>query len=287
MRQFFFRLGFLITGLYLLFSSHAGACTIWASAGLAVEGGGTLIAKNRDNRSTLRTHLATVCPAEGWRFLGILDIEADGYVVAAVNEKGLAVVNAAANSVPPAKRHVATEDFTQKILVKFDSVDSVLKEKDLFRKTHPAIYIIADSSKIMSVEVAPGGNVSINARETGTIAFTNHFTADELIDANEKMSRDSLLRLRRINELCSATGRAHAFDDFIAMSRDTNSGRPGAVLRHAKNGSSIRTLATWVIELKPGRNPRLYVQLMNTGQKASTTRMTLDKKFWDPIGETE
>ncbi|MEN6616960.1 MAG: carcinine hydrolase/isopenicillin-N N-acyltransferase family protein, partial [Syntrophorhabdus sp.] len=188
-------------------------------------------------------------------------------------------------SVPPNKRHVATEDVTQKILVTFDSVDSILKDKDFFKKTHPAIYIIADAARIMSVEVAPHGNISINTQERGTIAFTNHFTSPGLIDANEKMSRESLLRLRRINELCSTAGRTHTFDDFIRMSRDTNVSRPGAIMRKPQNGTSVRTLATWIMELKRGQDPRLYVHLMNPGQKARTYRIMLDKKFWDPVGE--
>ncbi|MBP1748095.1 MAG: peptidase acyl-coenzyme A:6-aminopenicillanic acid acyl-transferase [Deltaproteobacteria bacterium] len=279
--------GFVCSAIFLLsLTVHGAACTIWASAGNLVADGGAIVAKNRDNTSSLHSKLGLVFPSKGFRFLGILDIEADGYVVAAINEKGLVVVNASANSVQRSKRHVATEDVTQKILQNFDSVDSLSKEKDFFRKTHPAIYIIADSAKIMSVEVAPQGNVAITVKGNGTLAFTNHYTSESLADANEKISRESLLRLDRINQLFDGLNRAHTLDDFISMSRDRNSGGSGAVMRNSRKGSSIRTLATWVIRLKPGSAPTVYTQIFNEGKQPETFAAQLDQKFWNSAADT-
>jgi hypothetical protein len=267
--------------LLFLMTGYGAACTVWASAGDIVAGKGVLVGKNRDNASSLHTRLGLVFPAKGFRFLGILDIEADGYVVAAVNEKGLVVVNASANSVQPSKRHVAVEDVTQRVLENFDSVEALDKQRDLFRKSHPALYIIADSTRIMSVEVAPRGQVAITVKENGTLAFTNHYTSGTLADANEKISRESLLRLKRINQLIGSVNRAHTVDDFIAMSRDRNSGGPGPVMRDPRKGSSIRTLATWIIRLEPGSAPMVYAQIFNEGKQPETFVASLDKSFWD------
>lgn len=264
-----------------LWMGYGEACTIWASAGDVVAGKGVIVGKNRDNSSSLHTRLGLVFPAKGFRFLGILDIEADGYVVAAVNEKGLVVVNASANSVQRSKRHVAVEDFTQRILENFDSVDSLDKQRDIFRKTHPALYIIADSTRIMSVEVAPRGQVAITVKDNGTFAFTNHYTSQSLADANEKISRESTLRLKRINQLIASLNREHTLDDYIAMSRDRNSGGPGPVMRDPRKGSSIRTLATWVIRLEPGSAPVVYAQIFNEGKQPETFTAKLDRTFWD------
>ena len=75
--------GFVFCALFLLsLTTYGAACTLWASAGDSVAGGGAIIAKNRDNVSSLHSRLGLVFPAKGFRFLGILDIEADGYVVA-------------------------------------------------------------------------------------------------------------------------------------------------------------------------------------------------------------
>ena len=204
----------------------------------------------------------------------------------AINEKGLVVINASANSVQRSKRHVATEDVTQRILEKFDSVDSLAKEKDLFRKTHPAIYIVADSARIMSVEVAPRGNVAITVKENGILAFTNHYTSQSLADANEKISRESLLRLKRINQLLGGLQRAYTLDDFISMSRDRNSGGPGAVMRNSQKGPGIRTLATWIIRLEPGSAPIVYAEIRNEGRQPETFAAQLDQKFWNPVANT-
>ncbi len=262
---------------------QAGACTIWASSGESVRGGGTIIAKNRDNVSSLHTGLRMVFPPGGFRYFGILDVRADWYVTAAINEKGLVVVNSSANSVPHRKRHVATEDFTERILASFDSVDALLEHKGLFSNTHPAMYIVADLKKIMSVEVAPGGRVSTHVKENGTLAFTNHFTDEGISDANERMSRQSLLRLKRINRLLGDPGRPHSFEEFISMSRDENDGAAGAVMRKAKKGSKIRTLATWIVRLKPGESPELYVGLFNSEEKKRTYRFRLNDNFWNMV----
>ena len=268
-----------ITGLCI----HARACTIWASAGDAAGGGGTIIAKNRDNVSSLYTGLKMVFPSGGFRFFGILDVRADWYVAAAINEKGLVVVNASANSVPARKRHTATEDVTERILTAFDSVDALLDQKGFFERTHPAIYLIADAKKIMSVEVAPGGRVSACVKENGTLAFTNHFTDERIIDANERMSRQSLLRLKGIKRLLDDPGRPHSLEGFISMSRDENGGSDGAVMRKAKKGSKIRTLATWIVRLEPGKSPELYTGLFNSDEKQRTYRVRLDDGFWNLV----
>lgn len=269
----------------ILFSLMTGcgiACTIWASAGDSVAEKGTIVGKNRDNSPSLHTRLALVFPVKGFRFLGILDIEADGYVVAAVNEKGLVVVNASANSVRRSERHVAVEDVTRRILENFDSVDSLDKQRDFLRKTHPAIYIVADQEKIMSVEVAPRGNVAITVKDNGSFAFTNHYTSEGLADANEKISHESLARFKRINQLLGGLPGAHTLDDFISLSRDRNSGGPGAMMRVSRKGSKIRTLATWIIRLEPGSAPTVYVQIFNEGRKPETFAARLDERFWNP-----
>jgi hypothetical protein len=280
--------GFIFCTLFLLsFITYGDACTIWASAGDIVAGRGVIVGKNRDNTSSLHTRLGLVFPAKGYRFLAILDIEADGYVVAAVNEKGLVVVNASANSVQRSKRHVATEDVTQRILESFDSVDSLEKEKGFFRKTHPAIYIIADAARIMSVEVAPRGQVAITVKDNGTLAFTNHYTSESLADANEKISRESLMRLKRINQLIGGLNRAQTLDDFISMSRDRNSGKSGPVMRDPRQGSRIRTLATFIIRLEPGSAPTVYTQIFNEGKQPETVAAKLDRTFWGPANEKQ
>lgn len=262
------------------------ACTIWASTGEDVKGGGSLIAKNRDNLSHLYTILKAVSYGKNFSFYGLFDIEADGYVTAGVNEKGLVIVNASANSVPKIKRYTATEDLTQRLLISFDSVKSVLSEKDLFQKSHPAIYIIGDASGIASIEVAPGGRIAVSVKEKGTLAFTNHYTSSDLGGANEQLNTGSLKRLERVQYLLSHRQSPFAVDDFIAFSNDTNGSPEGALWRSSAGSNSIRTLASWIIHVPHNGPPALYVKLANSNETEKIISTVLDDTFWKEIGGT-
>ena len=265
---------------YLFPFSLAQACTIWAATGNQVKGKGSLIAKNRDNISRLYTALKIVVPEKGFSFYGLFDIEADGYVTAGINEQGFVVVNAAANSVPRNKRLVATEDLTQRLLTSFGSVDAVLFEKDLFQKSHPAIYIIGDTSKIASIEVAPGGKVSVNVREKGTLVFTNHYTNQELAEANEQSSVSSFMRLKRIQFLMARQTPSFTLDDFITFSNDRNGESEGALWRTAGAPDAIRTLASWIVYMPPEGTPVLYIKLSNPNEPEQIHTIVLDSAFW-------
>lgn len=262
--------------------SPVQACTIWGATGDIVKDKGSLIAKNRDNLSHLYTKLRTVFPEKGFPFYGLFDIEADGYVTAGINDKGFVVVNAAANSVPRKKRHTATEDLTQRLLSSFGSVDAVLSEKALFQKSHPAIYIIGDASKIASIEVAPGGKTSITVKEKGTLAFTNHYTNGELAYANEQSSTSSIMRLKRIQHLIIHQTLPFTPDDFIAFSSDTKGGPEGTIWRSHVAIDTIRTLASWIVYLPPDGSgpPSLYVKLANPDEPERTHTIILDSAFW-------
>jgi hypothetical protein len=273
---------FLVYICLVLFSP-AHACTIWAAAGKDVKGGGTLIAKNRDNFSHFYTALKGVSHEKDLSFYGLFDTEADGYVTAGVNEKGLVVINASANSVPKIKRYTATEDLTQRLLTSFDSVTSVLSESDLFRKSHPAIYIIGDASRIASIEVAPGARISVSMKEKGTLAFTNHYTSPDLGIANEQLSTGSFTRLERIQHLLSCRKLPFGIDDFIAFSNDAAGGSEGALWRSSAAPNTIRTLASWIIYVPQNGPPVLHVKLANDNEAERTVAIVLDGAFWREI----
>jgi hypothetical protein len=260
--------------------SPVRACTIWAATGEQVESKGSLIAKNRDNLSHLYTVLKTVSPEKGIPFYGLFDIEADGYVTAGINEQGLVVVNSAANSVPRNKRLVATEDLTLKLLTSFGSVNAILSEKGLFQKSHPALYIIGDVSRIASIEVAPGGKISVTVQEKGALILTNHYTNPELAEANEQSSTGSLMRLRRIQYLTARQTSPFTLDDFITFSNDRNDGSEGALWQAPGASGTIRTLASWIVYMPPSGPPVLYVKLANPGEPERTYTVTLDSAFW-------
>lgn len=281
-RTYLFLPLFILCLFSFAFSYPAHACTIWAATGERVKEKGSIIAKNRDNLPHLYTVLKAVFPEKGFGYFGIFDIEADGYVTAGINEKGLVVVNASANSVPAKKRHVATEDLTERLLTSFDSVKNLLAGKDLFHKSHPAIYIVGDDTSIASIEVAPGGKISVTMKEKGVLAFTNHYTDSKLLRANERLSRSSFMRLNRINQLMAEQATApFTLTDFIRFSNDTNGGADGALWRAETFPGKIRTLASWIVSMPPKGPPELYVKLINPDEPEVISRLRLDNVFWE------
>ena len=93
---------------FLLAAPTARACTLWAAAGDAVQGGGAIIVKNRDWTPGESQRIEIFRPAGGYAYVALMatreaqkstgvQVEIDR-PVAGVNEKGLTVVSAAASS---------------------------------------------------------------------------------------------------------------------------------------------------------------------------------------------
>jgi hypothetical protein len=255
-------------------------CTLWAAAGGRVAYEGTLIAKNRDNTQELVTELRYVKRDKGFRFVALFDIEADGYVVSGTNEKGLTVVNASAASVTEEKRNVAKEDLTERILTSFDSVDAVIKEDTMLSGSHPAFYMIADSVKIASIEIAPGGKTSVKVLQEGFFVHTNHYIDEKLLSANEKKTPGSAKRLERINRLMGACRSPFTAWQFITFSEDKGEVQNDAIWRTCGPSKKVCTLASWIVYLPKQGFPRLYARLPTPQKPDRVYRFTLDDRFW-------
>ena len=91
--------------LWFLIQSPCQACTLWGAAGTSIEGGGTLVAKNRDWAPDHFQELAVLQPAAGYWALALKAIggEEPG-VKAGVNDKGLVIVSATGNSTSRSSR---------------------------------------------------------------------------------------------------------------------------------------------------------------------------------------
>ncbi|MBA4418465.1 MAG: hypothetical protein C0392_11250 [Syntrophus sp. (in: bacteria)] len=270
----------LFSSLVSLIPASADACTLWAATGARVRDQGTLIAKNRDNTRDLVTELRFVRREKGFCFIGLFDPEADGYVVSGINEKGLTVVNASAASVPEAKRNVAKEDLTERILTSFDSVDSATEDTALFVNSHPAFYMIADAAKIASVEVAPGGKVSINVLNDGAFVHTNHYMDKTLLFANEHKTPGSAKRLDRIYRLINARALPFTLDQFVLFSKDRGEGLNDGIWKTCSTSKKVCTLATWVAYIPKQGFPELYIRFARHKEPESALKLTLDAVFW-------
>jgi hypothetical protein len=256
------------------------ACMLWAATGPIVQDNGTLIAKNRDNTQGLITELRFITREKGFRFVGLFDIEADGYVVSGINEKGLSVINASAASVPDEKRNVAKEDLTERLLASFASVDSLLKEETMLESSHPAFYIIADTDKMLLVEVAPGNKVSMKISRNGVFTHTNHYINEKLFSANEHKTPDSRKRLNHIDHLMSTSSLPLTLEKFIAVSEDGGNSASDSILKVCDKSKKVCTLTSWVVYMPKKDFPNLYVKVMKSNQPEKIYRFILDERFW-------
>lgn len=264
----FFILSFLTDDVY--------ACTVWAAVGSKTEFKGTLVAKNRDNLPHLVTEVKFQSHSEGFKILGLYDIEEKGYIVAGINEKGLAVLNSSAMSVPRHIRNVAKEDFSERLLKYYDSVESVLKDIDVFTTSHPALYMLADKNSVATVEVGPKGKVATKIINDGTAAITNHYTDNSLIQENINNASGSKIRLKRIEHLLNSTKRPFNMEDFIAVSNDRKDGPDFGIYRTGSTKDKIRTLACIVIAIPALGEPQVYIKISNPGGKERLIKGKID-----------
>ena len=270
-----FFLPFLWPGL------EVSACTLWAAAGSRVQGGGVLIAKNRDMPPDHRQELRLVKPRDGFRYFGLFAVDSDEPgVKAGVNEKGLVIVDAAASCLPrrERQRRPEVEHLNEKILSACADVDAVLRRQLMFLA--PAYYLVADRTQAVLLEVTLTGARSLTRIAQGTLSHTNHYLRVDCLDNNRKVNQGSRVRLKRIRELLALRPQALTLTDCIGFSRDRHDGPDHSIWRTGSTAKKIRTLASWIVRLPPDGPPSLYVKLANPGEPPSTRQLQLHDSFW-------
>jgi hypothetical protein len=273
---------FLILGLvFLLPAARLSACTLWAAAGDSVSGGGTLIAKNRDQNPG-QINRPEIISGSGCKFLALAKVNSNGSleVTAGINERGLCAVASTAGTAAETKTGRA--GLMRRILGECKSVDEVIEKKRLFSEIHPCNYLFADKEKILLVEIAPDGKFSMKSEKTGVFCQTNHYVLDDMLDCNAKRpAESSVRRLQRIRELTSAPGRKFQMRDFIFFSHDQNDGPDDSIWRTGSSPKRNRTLASWVAEIPENGPPKVWMRTANSGEKEMTYNITLDKNLWE------
>nr|WP_314901731.1 carcinine hydrolase/isopenicillin-N N-acyltransferase family protein [uncultured Deefgea sp.] len=263
----------------LIVSGPAAACTLWGAAGDAVEGGGTLLAKNRDWRPDHTQSIRILTPKQGFRYVGLFaDDGAEPGIKAGVNEQGLAVVSAAASSIPKKIRNAQTDvrGVMSKILRQYGSVAEVMADAAiLFQPARANFLMLADRHQILQVEIRLDGQYSLSTQSNGVLAHTNHYLSLELAHCNQRFGESSHVRLARVSSLL-AVDKKWRLDDFAAISRDQHDGAENSLWRHGKE----YTLASWQIALPQQGTPTLSVVLANPQQREQKAVWRLDELFW-------
>lgn len=243
----------------------AHACTTFAANGEAsVAGGGSLIAKVRDEFMTEQV-VKTVRPTEGYAYTGLFVGKRRTFNMG-VNEKGFVVFRTTAGSVPKAVRRQARRFRSpdglsgQEFLIRHsDSVEAALRHTAVFRH-EPTHYVMADRKEIAFVEVFPDGRYSVTRRKNGVLAHTNHYVSEEGSVHNTRIGRSSRIRLQRIETLLDRADKPLSLEDFVRMSEDRNDGPHDSIFRSHDNERRPSTLSVLVVHLPETGSPELYLK---------------------------
>ncbi len=257
----------------------ARACTLFAALGSCVQGGGVIIAKNRD-RCPLASGLKVFFPPAGYRHLGLVSLDSPtAPAVAGINEKGLVVVDASPSSLAPQEEDYAAIPLTQALLTRCASVAEVLAQKKLLRASYPVFEMVADRHQIAVIEIAPGGQVSIQAIGQGILCHTNHYLSCQLLWANQMAHPSSAVRGRRISRLMDRQRGPFTFADFLAFSQDRHAGPDNSLNRLGSTPGKTRTVATFVVQLSD-EAPHVFVRMSNPGEPDKMVNVILAPALW-------
>jgi hypothetical protein len=257
----------------------AGACTLFAAAGEAVQGGGTLIAKNRDWRPDHLRILKLVTPKAGYRYFGLF---AEGNdepgLKAGINERGLVVVSATSSIPAKARRAMpTTKGILTRLLTASATVDEALRHGEWF--LGPRYLLMADRTTVASIEIAPEGRYRVMATDRSVVYHTNHYVTPDLAGYNpKKVSPSSLERYRRVEELLRQE-RRFDLERFIRISEDRSGGPDNSLWREGAKPTSTRTLAAWIVRLPETGDPQIYVKIANPNQTPAVHRMSFGDAF--------
>ncbi len=258
----------------------AQACTLFAAAGSRVEGGGTIIAKNRDRRPR-QSALKVFAPPDGFKHLALAAVDnPKDPVVAGVNEKGLVVVDASPSTLLAKEEVCGAVGLTQALLSRCASVDEVLARRDLLDSSYPVFQMVADPRKIAVIEIAPRGRVAVKVSDQGALGHTNHYLDSQLLEANRKANSSSKIRYRRIGQLLSRQARPFTLADFLAFSQDRHDGPDNSICRTGSVPTKIRTLATWIVAQPADGVPSLFVRIANPGERPKMINLRLEPALW-------
>ncbi|MEE3452554.1 carcinine hydrolase/isopenicillin-N N-acyltransferase family protein [Dialister sp.] len=230
----------------------AFACTLWGANGSEVEGGGTILVKNRDWVPQYQE--MKYGKGEKYRYYGLYGgDEKKMFLRGGVNEKGLAVFSAAASVIPRKERKEmghSKKSALREILGSCATVEEALEKTGYFKG--PKFLMIGDAHSLVYVEIGADGAYQIKRVENGTLAHTNHYLSPDFGALNRRLRPSTTKRLSRISELLSENHEPWALWDMTAFGADPVLWR---------KGEKVETLATIGVWLHEDALPDIYVKV--------------------------
>lgn len=242
------------------FSIYGQACTLFGASGSDwVDGGGVLVAKNRDWTPEPQ-EMKLISPEQGYRYYGLFaGDDKSSSLKGGINERGFVVFTATVGTIARQERLKMPHykgGVMKTLLKECSSVDEALALHEIFMA--PQFLIIADKTKVAYVEIGPDGKYAVREETNGYIYHTNHYVEESMAWANLRgPGTSSQTRYHRIGELLSQQQLPYSLQDFIRFSNDRHDGIYNSIWREG-NDTGTQTLAAMVIYLPPHGSPVLY-----------------------------
>jgi len=249
----------LLLLLVAYLSSAAEACTLYGAQGSAVEGGGTIVGKNRDYVPAPQ-YLKKVTGGR-YEYFGLFGSANVGKPTmrAGVNEKGLVLVTAMAGSIPRQERAAMPRKLIfPRLLANCATVEEAIAMKEAW--LGPKFVLLADKKEIAIVEIAPEGKVSVSRIKNDVAAHTNHYLATAFKKYNKRYGESSYMRYGRITQLLKETEKPLALDDFIAFSNDMHDGADNSLWRVGSVEGVSETLGSFIVHITADGNFNVWVR---------------------------
>ena len=232
------------------------ACTLFAAAGSAVEGGGILFGKTNDVKFPYQCKTMLVTD-NGYPYYVLRYQNRIGKFRGqfGVNKHGLGIGAAGPGHLGMEQRAAmkGLKSGVWNYLGKCKSVDEALKMPQL--NTAPANIMLVDSKEIACVETFDDGRQIITRKTNGVLAHTNHYLDPKLFELSKKaISQSSKNRYDRAIALLNDGRVPLTFNDFVAFVNDPK------IRRYGRVPETVETNASMVLRILPNNDFKIQFQ---------------------------
>ncbi|PJE79625.1 hypothetical protein CI610_01404 [invertebrate metagenome] len=268
----------------LVCSVGVNACTSVGFSGTSAEGGGTLIAKNRDAPFTGYQRLSVFHPKGKYAYVALMygndeHTKVYPYISAGTNEAGLTVVvNDASSNLPDDPNAVETR-IMRKILMQYDSVAAVQKDAaKLFGQNDPALYLLSDGKQVANFQAGYDNRYAGRVTAHGTVWNTNYYHLKSVLVDNKMIPDSTKARTAVLKEWLKIKPESVSVGDITRLLASHYNGPLKSISRQY-------TVAKYMVRHEPDRAPVLMVKETIPTQPYNAYSITLDEKFFQSTHE--
>ncbi|WP_150468580.1 carcinine hydrolase/isopenicillin-N N-acyltransferase family protein [Francisella sp. SYW-9] len=268
------------------FLSHSAyACTAIAASGKMVEGGGTLLAKNRDASPFEYEQLKVVKPKQGYSYIALVYGKTKNnmpYISSGINQYGLAITMNDESSRPNKDKNIGNDvaNTIKTILMKYKTIKDVQEHaQSLFGNSELANYTLSDSTQVASFQVGAHDMYAEKVTSNGVVWNTNYYNLKLLKKQNIKIPFTTAGRNKTLQLWLKRTHTPYKMGDLYQLLGSYYNGPYSSISRDV-------TIAKFMVINHKGII-NVYVNFTNSTQRYIAYRFDITPKFFESQKEGE